>query len=145
MRAKSKYDILKLSNQACFPLYAAARKITGMYTPFLKPLDLSYIQYVVLLALWEENDLSVGDLCVKLYLDSGTLTPILKKMENKKWLKRVHSTIDERVVIVHLTEEGLDMRKKCLEIPKHIATCVPFTKDDIKYLHKILYQILEEF
>lgn len=78
-----KYEGLKLENQICFPLYSAARKITGMYTPFLKPLGMTYTQYIVFLVLWEQDHLTVGDLCEKLYLDSGTITPLLKKMEEK--------------------------------------------------------------
>ncbi|MBW9212583.1 MULTISPECIES: MarR family winged helix-turn-helix transcriptional regulator [Terrabacteria group] len=143
--AKDKYEGLKLENQICFPLYSAARKITGMYTPFLKPLGITYTQYIVFLVLWEEHHLTVGDLCEKLYLDSGTITPLLKKMEEREWVTRTRSKIDERVVLVDLTEEGKAMREKCLDIPKRISSCVSFSITEASDLYKLLHQILEEF
>ena len=94
--SEQKIDEFKLENQLCFPLYAAARKITAAYTPLLKPLGITYTQYIVFLVLWEKDNISVGDLCEKLYLDSGTITPLLKKMEEKGWLSRTRSKMDER-------------------------------------------------
>lgn len=140
-----KYEGLKLENQICFPLYSAARKIIGMYTPFLKPLGMTYTQYIVFLVLWEQDHLTVGDLCEKLYLDSGTITPLLKKMEERNWVTRTRSKKDERVVIIELTKKGRDMREKCVDIPHRVSSCVSFPMDEAKGLYDLLYQILEEF
>ena len=88
----------KLEYQLCFPLYAAARKVVNAYTPFFKPLGITYTQYIVLLVLWEQKAVTVGELCRRLYLDNGTLTPLLKKLEEKGFLTRTRKTEDERVV-----------------------------------------------
>ena len=101
-----RYEALKLENQLCFPLYAAARNITGLYTPLLKPLGLTYTQYIAFLSLWEEGEETVGDMCRSLHLDCGTLTPMLKKMEENGWITRSRSREDERVVTVALTQQG---------------------------------------
>ncbi len=138
------YSCLKLENQLCFPLYAAARKITGQYTPFLKPLGITYTQYIVFMVLWEKDKVSVGDLCTKLYLDSGTLTPLLKKMEDKGWIIRSRSKEDERVVHIQLTEEGMNLRDACKTIPAKVGACVPLNPEDAQKLYSILYQILGE-
>ncbi len=138
------YSCLKLENQLCFPLYAVARKITGQYTPFLKPLGITYTQYIVLMVLWEKDKVSVGDLCTKLYLDSGTLTPLLKKMEDKGWIIRSRSKEDERVVHIQLTEEGMNLRDACKTIPAKVGACVPLNPEDAQKLYSILYQILGE-
>lgn len=138
------YSCLKLENQLCFPLYAVARKITGQYTPFLKPLGITYTQYIVLMVLWEKDKVSVGDLCTKLYLDSGTLTPLLKKMEDKGWIIRSRSKQDERVVHIQLTEEGMNLRDACKTIPAKVGACVPLNPEDAQKLYSILYQILGE-
>ena len=95
--------VLLLENQLCFPLYAAARKVTGLYTPYFKPLGITYTQYIVLLVLWEKESATVGDLCKKLYLDNGTVTPLLKKLEERGYVRRTRSTEDERVVMMTLT------------------------------------------
>ena len=99
-------EALKLENQLCFPLYACARRVIGRYTPYLKPLNLTYTQYIVLLVLWEEKEATVRELCRKLYLDSGTLTPLLKKMESQGYVIRRRNADDERVVTVRLTDAG---------------------------------------
>ena len=138
------YSCLKLENQLCFPLYAVARKITGQYTPFLKPLGITYTQYIVFMVLWEKDKVSVGDLCTKLYLDSGTLTPLLKKMEDKGWIIRSRSKQDERVVHIQLTEEGMNLRDACKTIPAKVGACVPLNPEDAQKLYSILYQILGE-
>ncbi|MBR2067175.1 MAG: MarR family transcriptional regulator, partial [Solobacterium sp.] len=109
------YDCLRLDNQLCFPLYAVARKITAKYTPYFKELDITYTQYIVLMVLWENEDkeTSVGELCRRLYLDSGTLTPLLKKMEDKNLLIRKRSKEDERSVLITLTDKGIELKEKC--------------------------------
>ena len=92
-------EAMKLENQLCFPLYAAARAVTGAYTPYLKALDLTYTQYIVLLVLWEKDGVTVGEICKKLMLDSGTLSPLLKKMKTLGYIEKKHSTDDERAVL----------------------------------------------
>ena len=104
MAAESDYDALKLENQLCFPLYACSRSIVNLYTPFLKPLGLTYTQYIVFLVLWEQDGITVGELGAKLHLDNGTITPLLKKMQDKGYVTRERSKSDERVVIVSLTD-----------------------------------------
>ncbi|MBR1758644.1 MAG: MarR family transcriptional regulator [Lachnospiraceae bacterium] len=136
------YDQLKLENQLCFPLYACARKIVNLYTPHLKPLGLTYTQYIVFMVLWEAKSISVKDLCKKLYLDSGTLTPLLKKMEEAGYILRARCHEDERVVTVTITEEGMALREKAAEIPAKIGMCVPLAPEEAMTMYKLLYQVL---
>ena len=136
------YDSLKLDNQLCFPLYACAKEIVRQYKPYLDDLDLTYTQYVTMMVLWEENHLSVKALGKRLYLDSGTLTPLLKKLEAKGYLTRTRSEIDERSVIISLTDEGLALRDKALAVPEQIRGCVRLSKEDAQTLYRILYQLL---
>ena len=134
---------LKLENQLCFPLYACGRRIVSLYTPYFKPLGLTYTQYVAFLALWEQDGQTVGELCRRLYLDNGTLTPLLKKMEAAGWLERRRSRADERVVTVHLTEAGWDMRKKVADIPNCVAGELTLSPEDAMKLHSLLHKLLE--
>ena len=136
------YDSLKLDNQLCFPLYACAKEIVRQYKPYLDDLDLTYTQYVTMMVLWEENHLSVKALGKRLYLDSGTLTPLLKKLEAKGYLTRTRSEIDERSVIISLTDEGLALREKALAVPEQMRGCVRLSKEDAQTLYRILYQLL---
>ena len=140
------YDNLKLESQLCFPLYAAARKVTGKYTPYFKEIGITYTQYIVLMVLWasEEERVTVGEICEKLYLDSGTITPLLKKMEDKGWIKRERSKDDERIVLVSLTKEGWKLRDKCKDIPAKLGSCIKMKREDAENLYRILYQLLEE-
>ena len=139
----NKYDCLKLENQLCFPIYAAARNITSMYTPYLKPLGLTYTQYILFLVLWERDGVSVRELGQRLYLDSGTLTPLLKKMEEAGFVTRERSAADGRVVLVHLTERGRALRHKAEQIPLRLGGCLPLTTEEAKVLHSLLYRLLE--
>ena len=118
------YEQLKLKNQLCFPLYACARKITSSYTPFLKPLGLTYTQYIVLMALWEKETMSVGELGSMLKLDAGTLTPLLKGFEKKGYVTRSRSKSDERVTEISITDEGNALKEKCKDIPEKVASVV---------------------
>lgn len=140
------YDNLKLESQLCFPLYAAARKVTGKYTPYFKEIGITYTQYIVFMVLWasEEEKVTVGEICEKLYLDSGTITPLLKKMEDKGWIKRERSKDDERSVLISLTKKGWKLRDKCKDIPSQIGSCIKMKKEDAENLYRILYQLLEE-
>ena len=138
----STYEQLKLEKQLCFPLYAAARKIVNLYTPYLKPLDLTYTQYIVFLYLWEHNEAKVSDLCRTLYLDNGTITPLLKKMEAKGWITRCRSKEDERIVHVTLTEAGTALKEKAKDIPFKVGCCMSIEGLDSSSLYNTLYQIL---
>lgn len=141
----TEYEALKLENQLCFPLYACSRSIVNMYTPFLKPLGLTYTQYIVFLVLWEQDGITVGELGTKLHLDNGTITPLLKKMQDKGYVTRVRSKSDERVVIVSLTEAGRALREDALKIPNEIGQCVPLTPEEAGILYNLLYKLLEAF
>ncbi len=137
------FNPLALDNQLCFPLYACARKVVGMYTPFFKPLGITYTQYIVFMVLWEQDGVSVHTLGRRLYLDSGTLTPVLKKMEAAGYVRRERSREDERVTIIHLTEEGRAMREKCEQIPQQLGKCFPMDLEDAIQLRTLLGKLLE--
>ena len=136
-------EALKLDNQLCFPLYAAARKITSMYTPFLRPLGLTYTQYIVFMVLWEKDRVTVGEICERLRLDSGTLTPLLKKMEKEGYVLRERCREDERRVIISLTDAGRALKDSVREIPLRIGSCVRLSEDEAGALYSLLYKILD--
>ena len=138
-------DKMKLSNQLCFPLYAAARRVTASYNPYLKPLGLTYTQYVVFLVLWEEDGLTVGEICKRLYLDNGTLTPLLKKMEKENYVRRERSKEDERVVTVHLTDKGKELQEKAAEIPELVGSCMNLPRKKKGQLYMLLYELLQSY
>ena len=135
-------EALKLGSQLCFPLYACARKVTGLYTPYLKPLGLTYTQYLVFMVLWEQDDISVGELGRRLFLDSGTLTPLLKKMEEKALIVRGRCPDDERCVKVTLTDEGRHMRDKVLDIPARVGSCIRLSSEEAGIFHHLLYKVI---
>jgi DNA-binding MarR family transcriptional regulator len=138
------YDQLKLENQLCFPLYASARKIVNAYTPFLKPLGLTYTQYLVFMVLWEAGEITVGDLGDKLLLDAGTLSPLLKKLEKEGYVERKRSVSDERVTLISLTEKGSDLKEDCKDIPFKVASVVSsLSEKEAGELYNILYKILD--
>lgn len=139
----SRYDALKLKNQLCFPLYACSRNVIREYKPYLDRLDLTYTQYIAMLVLWEKGSLTVKELGEELYLDSGTLTPLLKKLEAKGLITRKRSTEDERNLILALTKAGLNMRDDALDIPQELAKKVPLDEEEIRTLYRLLHQILE--
>ena len=135
-------EALKLKNQVCFPLYAAARRVVSMYTPYLKPLGLTYTQYITFMVLWEKDGLSVSEICSRLQLDSGTVTPLLKKMEAEGWVERKRSTDDERRVEVYLTGAGRAMKKKVAEVPLKVGSCFHMESSHAQQLYELLYEIL---
>src|SRR6056297_124438 len=137
------YDSLKLENQLCFPLYAVSKKITNLYRPILKPLGLTYTKYITMMALWEKDKISVKELGEKLYLDSGTLTPLLKKLENQKFIERKRNPKDERNLIVTLTQKGETLKDQALKVPQEISSCIDISTKDAQELHRILHSILE--
>ena len=134
----------KLGNQICFPLYVIAKEITGMYRPFLDELDLTYSQYLVMMVLWENDGLTVNQIGEKLYLDSGTLTPLLKRLEVKSLLQRNRKKEDERVVEVSLTEQGKNLQMKACEIPGKMVKKLNISADDLAELKTTVDKILNK-
>ena len=137
------YKALRLCNQLCFPLYAASRNVISLYTPWLKPLGLTYTQYIVFLVLWEQDGLTVGQLCERLMLDNGTLSPLLKKMQQAGYIERTRSEADDRVVLVTLTEAGRALREQAKEIPAQVAACIDLPPEKAQTLYALLYELLD--
>ena len=137
-----RYDTLKLENQLCFPLYAASREVIKRYHPYLTGLGLTYTQYIAMMVLWTEREVSVKELGQKLFLDSGTLTPVLKSLEEKGYVKRRRSSEDERVLIVEITEAGESLKEQAVSIPEKIAGCVRLDSEEAMQLYKLLYKVL---
>ena len=136
------HETMKLDNQLCFPLYAAARNVTNLYTPLLKPLGLTYTQYITFLVLWEKDGIPVSDIGSRLMLDNGTLSPMLKKMEQGGFIERNRSKEDDRVVIITLTKKGRELQEKAKEIPEKVGGCMDFPPEKAKQLHGLLYELL---
>ncbi len=139
-----KYDSLKLENQLCFPLYACSKEIVRRYKTYLDRLDLTYTQYIVMMVMWEEKELNVKELGDKLFLDSGTLTPVLKKLEAKGYVTRERSKIDERTLIVTLTESGKELREKAVDIPVGMRGCLKLSDEEMIQLRTMLNKILSD-
>lgn len=139
-----KYDVLKLDNQLCFPFYACAKEIVRKYKPFLDEIDLTYTQYITMMVMWESKKINVKELGERLYLDSGTLTPLLKRLEQKGLVKRERDSTDERVLIVSITEAGEALKEQAVEIPYKMGGCVNLDKDDAKELYRILRKMLSD-
>lgn len=144
---KQTFDPLLLENQLCFPLYACARKIVAAYNPFLKELGLTYPQYITMMVLWENNKVAMRDLGKRLYLDSGTLTPVLKKLEAMGYLKRYRNPEDERIMMVSITDEGKALRQEAENIPYQMGCLVNqkgelFSGEEVGTLKEQLYQII---
>ena len=134
---------MKLVNQLCFPLYAAARHVTGLYTPVLKPLGLTYTQYIVFLVLWERDGQPVGEIGERLLLDNGTLSPLLKKLEQAGYIRRERSREDGRVVVITLTEAGRALQDKAKDVPAKVAGCIDLPPEKAQTLYGLLYELLE--
>lgn len=135
-------EALKLKNQLCFPLYACAKEVIRQYRPYLDPLDLTYTQYIAMMVFWEHKCVSVKELGEKLHLDSGTLTPVLKHLEQKGYVKRYRSTQDERVLLVEITPEGEALHDKAVDIPVILAKNVKLTQEESLQLYHLLYKLL---
>ena len=136
------HEGFKLENQLGFPLYACSREVIKRYRPFLDEIGLTYTQYVAMMVFWEEDAISVKELGRRLYLDSGTLTPVLKSLEQKGYITRRRSTEDERVLIAALTPEGSALQSAAAKIPMQIDGCIRMQPEDAFLLHKLLYQLL---
>ncbi len=137
-----KYECLKLKNQLCFPIYLCSKEIIRKYTPFLKKLDLTYTQYIVMMYFWEYNESNVKELGNKLMLDSNTLTPLLKKLEDKGYIERKRSSLDERNLIVKLTSKGEKLRDDAVDIPSSVGKCINLCSEDFVALYSLMYKIL---
>lgn len=137
-----KFDCLKIENQLCFPLYAASREVIKKYKPFLEKLDLTYTQYITMMILWDKKETNVKDLGEKLFLDSGTLTPLLRKLEDKGYIERKRLKTDERNLIISITEQGEALKGQAVDIPGSVGKCISLTEKEAKTLYKLLYKIL---
>lgn len=138
-------QMLKLENQLCFPLYACAKEVVRRYTPLLEPLGLTYTQYIAMIVMWEHKSISIKDMGKLLYLDSGTLTPMLKKMESAGLICRKRSEDDERIVMVSVTERGEELHNKAADIPSKMAGCLTIGSDEAMQLYTLLHKLMKTF
>ena len=136
---------LTLENQLCFPLYACAKEIVRRYTPLLEPLGLTYTQYIAMMVMWEHKYISVRDMGKLLFLDSGTLTPMLKKMEKAGWISRKRSEEDERMVMISITAEGEKLHDRAEAIPSKMAGCVALEGDEALQIYTLLHKLMKSF
>ena len=137
------YDGLRLENQLCFPLYACAKEVVHAYKPYLDKLDLTYTQYIAMMVLWEKKSCNVKELGEMLYLNSGTLTPLLKKLESKGYIERKRSFNDERILNISLTDKGQELQQAAVDIPMTVGSCIKLSDDEAKSLYVLLYKVLE--
>ena len=137
-----KYDSITLKNQLCFPIYLCSKEIIRKYTPLLNKLDLTYTQYIVMMYFWEKEKSNVKDIGKTLLLDSGTLTPLLKKLENKGFITRIRSKIDGRNLEVEITEKGKKLKEKAKSIPKTMGKCIDLSNEEAITLHSLIYKVL---
>ena len=142
---KDAYECLKLENQICFPLYACSKEVVRRYRPVLDELDITYTQYITMMVLWEYGASSVSELGQRLFLDSGTLTPVLKSLEAKGYVTRQRSKEDERSVTIALTEEGKELRERAVKVPEAVRSCVSMDAEKLKVLYGLLYELLDQF
>ncbi len=138
-----KYESLKLDNQICFPFYAISKEIIRLYKPFLDEIDLTYTQYITMMVLWEEEKASVKAIGQRLHLDSGTLTPVLKKLEQKEYITRQRDANDERNVFITLTNKGSALKEQALDVPNKMAGCIPFTQEQAIQVKQALHLVIE--
>ena len=136
-------EAMKLDNQLYFPIYAAARSVISAYTPYLKAIGLTYTQYILFLVLWEKDGLSVGEICKRLMLDSGTLSPVLKKLRQQGYIEKSQSPADERSFIITLTENGRALQEAAKDIPLQVGKCVNIAPEKAKQLYDLLYELLD--
>ena len=135
-------ELLKLDNQLCFPLYACSKEVVRHYAPYLDELDLTYTQYLVFLVLWEKDGIPVGEICEKLMLDNGTVSPLLKKMEQAGYISRSRSEKDDRVVVITLTQQGRKLQEQAKDIPENVGSCIDLPPDKAQNLYELLYELL---
>lgn len=137
-------DILKLQNQLCFPLYVVSKSVVNKYKPFLDEIDLTYTQYIVMMVMWEKERVTVKSLGERLYLDSGTLTPVLKRLEVKKLITRERSRNDERQVDIIITKNGELLKEKAMEIPEKVRKCIFLDAEEAETLYALLYKLVDQ-
>ena len=140
--ANDQYGSIMLGSQLCFPLYACSKEIIRKYKPYLDKLDLTYTQYITMMVMWEKQKVNVKMLGQSLFLDSGTLTPVLKKLETKGYIRRERSVQDERNLEVTITDKGMALREEAVSIPPHIKGCVDLEEKDFAELYRLLYLVL---
>ena len=139
-----KFESLRLSNQVCFPLYAASREVIKLYKPFLDEYNLTYTQYITMLVLWEDGKITIKELCKKLYLDSGTITPVIKKLEAMGLLIKYRDKSDERIVNVELTDKGRELKEEIVKVPEQVSCKVNGSMEDLLILKNLLEKVLDE-
>lgn len=144
MADRPEYEMLSLKNQLCFPLYACSREIIKRYHPFLVKLDLTYTQYITMMVLWERKQMNVKEIGECLYLDSGTLTPLLKKLEQKGFIRRHRSKEDERNLLISITPEGEALRDEAVNVPAEMKACMSLDPQDAADLYRLLYKFLDK-
>ena len=142
--AEKNYDDLRLGNQLCFPLYALSKEVIKQYRPYLDEINLTYTQYIAMMVIWEKEKINVKELGKKLYLDSGTLTPVLKSLEAKGFVTRYRSQEDERLLMVEITAEGIALKDKALEIPRKMFSKIDISFNDAIVMHRQLYNLLNQ-
>ena len=138
-----RFDALKLENQICFPLYACSKEVVRKYKPYLDAIDLTYTQYITMMVLWEHKEITVKEIGEFLYLDSGTLTPVLKTLEKKGLLTRHRSGEDERVLKICITEKGEALKEQAADIALKMSACLKLTMEEAKELYSLLYKVLD--
>ena len=138
-------DNLKLENQLCFPLYVCSKEIIKSYKPYLEQIDLTYTQYIVMMVMWEEKETTFRDLVKKLYLESNTLTPVLKKLEDKKLIKRKKKTGNDKNILLSITKKGIDLKEKAKQVPKELEKCIAISEEDRNTLKEMLNRIIKRF
>ncbi len=140
-----KYDCLKLENQLCFPLYVASREIIRRYKPFLDKLDLTYTQYIAMMVMWEKKSLKVTELCKCLFLDTGTVSPLIRKLKSKGYIELSRSKEDERIQVITITDKGEALKEEAVDIPAKMinSKCMNLSKEDAENLYRILYSIIQ--
>jgi DNA-binding MarR family transcriptional regulator len=139
-----KYDALKLDNQLCFPLYVASKEVIRRYKPILEKYDLTYTQYIAMMVIWEENEIKVTDLGKRLYLDTGTISPLIRKLKDKGYIEILRDSTDERVQVIKLTETGNKLKEKAIDVPKEMMQqkCINLSMEDAVVLKKLLEKMI---
>ena len=140
--AENIYDCIRLDNQLCFPLYACAKEVVRQYREPLEPLNLTYTQYIVMMVLWEHGEMTEGELGKKIHLDSGTLAPLLKRLEKAGYINRVRPENNENKLLLSLTPEGEELREQALEVPIQMQGCIPLSEDELFLLRDLLNRAL---
>ena len=137
-----RYEALRLKNQLCFPLYACSKEIVKAYKPYLDELDLTYTQYITMMVMWEHRELRVKEIGTCLFLDSSTLTPVLKRLEEKGYVARKRSAQDERDLIVTLTDSGEALKERAVTVPERLGACIELDAQKAQALYELLYEVL---